>query len=155
MSKKLEQAQQIMEAAPGLIDLLTLGIAGIFELANVIKYDKCEIYIQNNHHHEISVVIDTNNDNKIKGWFNINPFSKSKIYTTKRRTYKVGIYSECSVCDAVWGSEDEKYIPSDGQAFDFEYDYSEYYDINSQYKPVKFSYSSDIRKQKEYTFNID
>lgn len=155
MSKNLEKAQQIMEVAPGVVDLLTLGFCGIYELVNVIKYDKCEIFIQNNHHHEISVAIDTGNNNIIKGWFNIEPFSKSKIYKTKRRTYKVGIYAECCSCDAVWGSEREKYIPSDGNAFDLEYDYSDYYSIKSGYKPVQFNYSSDISKQKKYTFNIN
>ena len=36
----LEKAQQIVEAAPAMLDLLTLGVPGIMELANVIKYDK-------------------------------------------------------------------------------------------------------------------
>ena len=48
-NQKLDQAKQIMEAMPGVIDLLFVGIGGIIELANVIKYDKCEIYIENNH----------------------------------------------------------------------------------------------------------
>ena len=42
----LEKAQQIMEAASGILDLLTLGVPGIMELANVIKYDKWKIFIK-------------------------------------------------------------------------------------------------------------
>jgi hypothetical protein len=156
MSKKLEIAQDIIEAAPGVVDLILAPLCyGIFNLVNVIKYDRCEIFIQNNHHHKISVAIDTHNNNIIKGWFNIEPFSNAKIYKTDRATNKVGIYAECCSCDSVWGSEENKYIPSDGNAFDFEYDYSQDYSIMSGYKPVKFSYSSVIRKEKKYTFNIN
>ena len=151
-NQKLEQASQIVGAIPGVIDLLTVGIGGIMELANVIKYDKCEIYIENNHNHEINVVLDAKDKCLLKGWYNIEPYTKSKIYKTERRTYEVGIYAECSECDAIWGCEKEHYIPSDGKPFDIKYDYSFFHKGD---KCVKFSYSSDIRKKKEYTFQID
>ena len=151
-NQKLDQAKQIMEAMPGVIDLLFVGIGGIIELANVIKYDKCEIYIENNHDHEISVVLDTKDKCLLKGWYNIDPYTTSKIYKTERRTNKVGIYAECSECGETWGCEDEHYIPSDGKPFDIKYDYSFYPNDD---KCVKFSYSSDITKKKKYTFQID
>ena len=149
----LEKAQQIMGVVPGVIDLLTLGVCGIIELANVIKYDKCEIFIENNHCHEISVALDISDNNILKGWYNIEPYTTYKIYKTERRTYKVGIYAECTECDKTWGSENEHYIPSDGKAFNI--DYQSFYYHNYDDKCVKFSYSSDIRKKKEYTFQID
>ena len=152
MSDDLEKAQQAMEAAPGIVDLLFLGVAGIMELANVIKYDKCEIFIQNNHHHDIYVALDAYDKHLLKGWYKIEAYTKSSIYTTERRTWKVGIYAECSECDSNWGNQTEKYIPNDGDSFDIQDDDS--YSYNDNYKKVKFSYSGDIRKRKEYTFNI-
>ena len=154
MSNDLEKLQQIGEALPGIVDLLTLGIGGVMELANVIKYDKCEIFIENNHHHDISVVLDDEKKNKLKGWYNIKAFSKNKIYKTKRRTHRVGIYAECSECDSYWGGEQERYIPSDGKAFKIEYNNLEFFN-NYGDKCVKFTYSNDISKQKEYTFTIN
>ena len=146
----LEKAQQIAESIPGAIDLLTLGICGIFELANVIKYDKCEIFIENNHYHDIYVALDAYDKSIIEGWYKVEAFTKKKIYKTKRRTYKVGIYAECSECDVYWGNEEENYIPSDGNSFEIKY--GEGFNCD---KKVKFSYSSDITKRKEYTFEIN
>ena len=141
-----------MEAAPGIVDLLTLGVAGIMELANVIKYDKCKIFIKNNHHHDIYVALDAYDKDVIKGWYKIDAYTTSNIYETKRRTLKVGIYAECSECDAFWGNEEELEIPTDGKSFEIE-KYGFHY--GEDYKKVKFSYSSDITKRKEYTFGID
>ena len=151
----LEKTQQIVEALPGMVDLLTLGVCGIIELVNVIKYDKCDIFIQNNHHHDIYVALDDTHKDLLKGWYKIESFTTSKIYTTDRRTYKVGIYAECSECDSIWGNEEEKNIPSDGKSFDIKKDDNLSYYYSDDYKGVKFSYSSDISKSKEYTFNID
>ena len=153
MSKNLEKANQIVEAIPGVVDLLTLGVCGIIELANVIKYNKCEIYIKNNHYHDISVVLDVYDKNKLKGWYNIEAFTKTKIFKTERRTYKVGIYAECSECDKIWGCEKDRYIPYDGKCFNIEYD--PFHPYHYDYKCVQFSYSKDITKEKEYTFTIN
>lgn len=151
---KLEKAQQIAEAAPAIVDLLTLGIAGVMELAYVIKYDKCEIFIENNHHHDIYVALDAYDKGVIKGWYKIDSYSTSNIYETKRGTSKVGIYAECSECNSIWGNEEEVEIPSDGKAFEIE-KYGTDFHFNVDYKKVKFSYSSDIRKRKKHTFTIN
>ena len=153
MSKNLEKATQIVGVIPGVVDLLTVGIGGIMELAKVIKYNKCEIYIKNNHYNDISVVLDLSDKNKLKGWYNIEAYTKTKIYKTERKTYEVGIYAECSECDKIWGCERDRYIPYDGKSFNIEYDPRLPY--NYFYKCVQFSYSDNITKEKEYTFTID
>ena len=49
-------------------------------------------------------------------------------------------------------NEHEFEIPTDGKSFEIE-KYGFHYGWD--YKKVKFSYSSDIRKRKEYIFGID
>ncbi len=154
MNNKIQNAKDITEAASSGVDLLIFGIAGIIDLINVIKYDKCEIYVQNNHCHTISVVLDIPKENKLKGWYNIDAFTTSYIYKTIRRTHEVGIYAECTVCDTHWGNEREKYIPDDNRAFTIEEDdYYDFYHINQ--KCIKLSYANHLEKKKKHTFEIN
>ena len=85
----------------------------------------------------------------IERYYKIEAFKTKKIYKTKRRIYKVGIYAECSECDAHCDNEEENYMPGEGNSFKIKYGERFYND-----KKVKFSYSSDISKRKKYTFGI-
>ena len=155
MNNNIQKAQDITEAASAGANLLIFGIAGIIDLINVIRYDKCEIHVQNNHCHKIAVVLDIPNENKLEGWYNIDAFTTSYIYKTIRRTYEVGIYAECTVCDSKWGPEREKYIPDHNGAFTiegFEYDNS-FYHYNQ--RCIKLSYANHLEKIKKYTFRIN
>lgn len=154
---KSDEIEKVTDALPGIVDLVTLGACGIIALAEMIKYDKCEIFIKNNHQHDIYIALDDTRKMKITGWYKIEAYSTGKIYKTDRNTSSVGIYAECSECEDVWGNEDIKEIPSDGNSFKIKYDYSlfnNYYN-NSNYKEVKFTYSSDISQTKKFTFGID
>ena len=55
-----EKAEKVVDALPGAIDLLTLGFCGIYELVNVIKYDKCKIFIKNKNNNYI--ILSNQND---------------------------------------------------------------------------------------------
>ena len=37
---------------------LVFGLAGILQIAKVITFDRCEIYVCNNHIHEIKIALD-------------------------------------------------------------------------------------------------
>ena len=151
----LETMQQIGDALPAMVDIFTLAACGIVGLVNVIKYDKCEIFIKNNHNHDIYLVLDDRRKSLLSGQYKIQSYSTSKIYKTDRRTFSVGIHAECSICDAFWGNELEKYIPCERNFFNIkENEWGGYY-IGGNSKIAKFSYSSDISKRKEYTFIID
>ncbi len=151
-----ETMQQIGDALPAVVDIFTLAACGIVELVNVIKYDKCEIFIENNHNHDIYIALDDSRKKLLSGWYKVESYSTNKIYKTDRKTFKVGIYAECSECDNIWGNEWENYIPRDGKSFNIKTNdlWNNYYNDNN-YRKVKFSYSSDISKRKEYTFIID
>ena len=153
---KYDKIEKVTDALPGIVDLVTLGACGIMALAEVIKYDKCEIFIKNNHQHDIYIALDDCRKKKIRGWYKIEAYTTRKIYKTERNTYSVGIYGECSECSAYWGNGYAKEIPNDGNSFKIKYDDSTFnYNYNDNYKEVKFSYSSDISQRKEYTFGID
>ena len=170
MDQRIEKINQINETVPVAADLLTLGIFGIMKLVHVIKYDRCEIYIENNHCHNISVVLDIPNEYKLEGWYNINAFTTKNIYKTKRKTYRVGIYAECRICKKHWGNEKEKYIPKGSKNFKIDYkvdlnfnedldmfveNYSyDYFEKNNQ-RCIKLSYIEHLEKKKKYIYTIE
>ena len=150
-----ETMQQIGDALPAAVDIFTLAACGIVGLVNLIKYDKCEIFIENNHNHDIYIVLDDRRKHLLSGWYKVESYTTTKIYKTDRKTFRVGIYAECSECDGFWGNESENYIPRDGKSFNIKNDLWNSYFNDYDYKKVKFSYSSDISKRKEYTFTIN
>ena len=145
-----EKFQNGIEAVDAGISLLGLGIGGIRSLVNTFKYEKCKIFIRNNHCHNISVVLDLPEENKIKGWYNFEPGECSRIHTTKRRTYKVGIHAKCNYCGATWGDLYSKFIPDNGQPFEIESN-----DNRSWGRGVNFFVNNDdLSKKEDYTFII-
>ena len=44
---------------------LIFGLAGIVQIAKVIKFDRCKIYVCNNHIHEIKIALDDENTEKV------------------------------------------------------------------------------------------
>ena len=172
MDQRIEKINRINETVPVAADLLTLGIFGIMELVNVIKYDRCEIYIENNHCHNISVVLDIPNEYKLEGWYNINAFTTKNIYKTKRKTYQVGIYAECRICKKHWGNEKEKYIPKGRKDFMIDRNYKKVdscfnedtmFDENCSYdncekdnqRCIKLSYVKGLEKKKKHIYTIE
>lgn len=170
MDQRIEKINQINEIAPVATDLLTLGIFGIMKLVHVIKYDRCEIYIENNHCHNISVVLDIPNEYKLEGWYNINAFTTKNIYKTKRKTYQVGIYAECRICKKHWGNEEEKYIPKGSKNFKIDYKRDGYYDEDldmyvencrddncekDNQRCIKLSYVKGLQKKKKHIYTIE
>ena len=143
-----ERIQSGLEAADAGISLLGLGIGGIKYLVDAIKYEKCKIFIRNNHCHNISIVIDLPEENKIKGWYNFQPGECSSIHTTKKRTYKVRIHAECNCCGAAWGNFYSKIIPDDGKPFEIKSN-----ENRSWGRKVFFlENDGDLSKKKEHTF---
>ena len=60
-----------------MVDIFTLAACGIVGLVNVIKYDKCEIFIKNNHNHDIYLVLDDRCKSLLSGWYKIQSYSIS------------------------------------------------------------------------------
>ena len=143
-----DRIQNGLQAADAGIGLLGLGIGGIISLVNAIKYEKCKIFIRNNHCHNIGVIIDLPEENKIKGWYNFEPGECSSIHTTKRKTYKVGIHAKCNYCGANWGNLYHKIIPDDGEPFEIESNENRIWGREVFF----FENDGDLRKKEEYTF---
>jgi hypothetical protein len=65
MSYNLYKTKQITEdALLGAFNILEFGVGKIIKLINVIKYEKYEIYIENNHCNDISLVMDLTDEKK-------------------------------------------------------------------------------------------
>ena len=147
-----EQFKSGLEGVEEGISLLGLGIGGIVKLVRHFDYEKCDIYINNNHYHNISVVLDLPKENKIRGWYNVEAGTRENIYTTERKTNYIGMHAECAVCGGMWGRQYTKYIPADGKAFKIE---SKDNDCLYGRQPVGFDSNwNSLEKEKEFTWNI-
>ena len=129
---------------------LVFGLAGILQIAKVITFDRCEIYVCNNHIHEIKIALDDEKKKNVRGWFYVSPFDTDNIYKTDRGTPKVGIHAECPTCGATWGNEAQLKIPMYKNSFK-----KKYSEDNENARYAGFFYSSDIAKKKEFTFTCN
>ena len=159
MSDFIDTTQGILESVPGSTNFLFLAAYGISELIDMIKYEKCKIYVRNNHDHLINVVLNLPKEKKISGWYNIDAFNTDFIYETERKTYEVGIYAECSICNYQWGingGTDECYIPSNGNAFTIDKNYYNSYidEYINDGKKIKFYFAKNLQKIEKYTFTL-
>ena len=159
MSNPYDQAKNVMEATPW-------ALAGVVQIAKWIKFKRCDIYIENNHPHNIFVALNDCKKENIRGWFSVNPYKRTNIYETDRQTSQVGIYAECRVCGRIWEASNSIYsqyiIPGDGREFKIEYvqvDSNGCFAIDPKWdapiKLVSFIFSDYISQKGEYTFQLN
>ena len=149
-----EQKKDMVE---GVGNIITLGLAGIVQLAKMATFDECKVYIVNNHFHKVFIAIDDSKRKKVKGWYIVNANTTKKIYKTERATNEVGMHAFCPICCRNWGTGYARYIPV-YYGEDFEIEYNDYKFHSFENDPEKrlgyFSSSPDVAKKKECTFTI-
>ena len=143
----------------GAGNLLVYGLAGIVQLAKMAYYEKCEIYVANNHFHNVFVAIDDSKKQKMKGWYIVNAYSTEKIYKTERATHEVGMHAFCPICGRNWGNNYLGYVPAYyGKNFEIKYaNNNEFqsFKYDRDKRPAYFTTSPSLATREECTFTLN